>query len=156
MPAPSRSAARPRWRPPTLGQALLLAGVLVVTILGAIGIGLLAAGGGPGTAGAPSPVAATTTPRSNLPGVAAAELPQQARETLALIDRGGPYPYSQDNTVFSNVERVLPDRPRGYYREYTVVSPGASSRGTRRLVVGAQGDVYYTADHYESFRQVLR
>ena len=136
---------------------MLLVGVLAVTLLGVVGIGLLGAGGSSTVRSAsPSPSAGSQTPRSGLPGIAVADLPKQARDTLALIDRGGPYPYSQDNTVFSNLERVLPERPKGYYREYTVVSPGSSSRGTRRLVVGAQGDIYFTADHYQTFRQVLR
>ena len=154
---PPASAGRPdRWRLPTRRQALLLAGVALLALLGAVGIGLLAATPDPAPA-ASGPVASTgQTPRSDLPGVAAADLPEQARDALALIDRGGPYPYRQDNTVFSNVERLLPARPAGYYREYTVVTPGSSGRGTRRLVVGAQGDIYYTGDHYETFRQVLR
>jgi ribonuclease T1 len=138
---------------------MLLVGVLAVTLLGVVGIGLLGAGANltaPSASPSPSPSAGSQTPRSGLPGIAVADLPKQARDTLALIDRGGPYPYSQDNTVFSNLERVLPERPKGYYREYTVVSPGSSSRGTRRLVVGAQGDIYFTADHYQTFRQVLR
>jgi ribonuclease T1 len=136
---------------------MLLVGVLAVTLLGVVGIGLLGAGASSTAPSAsPSPSAGYQTPCSGLPGIAVADLPQQARDTLALIDRGGPYPYSQDNTVFGNLERVLPERPKGYYREYTVVSPGSSSRGTRRLVVGAQGDIYFTADHYQTFRQVLR
>jgi ribonuclease T1 len=138
---------------------MLLVGVLAVTLLGVVGIGLLGAGArstAPSASPSPSPSAGSQTPRSGLPGIAVADLPKQARDTLALIDRGGPYPYSQDNTIFSNLERVLPERPKGYYREYTVVSPGSSSRGTRRLVVGAQGDIYFTADHYQTFRQVLR
>lgn len=136
---------------------MLLVGVLAVTLLGVVGIGLLGAGASfTAPSASPSPSAGSQTPRSNLPGIAVADLPKQARDTLALIDRGGPYPYSQDNTVFGNLERVLPERPKGYYREYTVVSPGSSSRGTRRLVVGAQGDIYFTADHYQTFRQVLR
>jgi ribonuclease T1 len=96
------------------------------------------------------------TPRSGLPTVAVGDLPEAARDTLGLIDRGGPYPYRQDGTVFANLEGRLPAQPAGYYREYTVPTPGSANRGTRRLVVGAGGDVYYTADHYESFRQVVR
>ncbi len=138
------------WRLPTRNQALLLLMVLLATVAGAVAIGAYAA------APADQVPASSSTPESGLPTIAVGELPGQARETLALIDRGGPYPYDQDNTIFGNNERLLPQRQRGYYREYTVVTPGASSRGTRRLVVGADGDVYYTADHYESFRQVLR
>jgi ribonuclease T1 len=101
------------------------------------------------------PVAAAT-PRSTLPAIAVADLPAQARSTLALIDKGGPFPYAKDGTVFSNLERLLPARPAGYYREYTVVTSGSADRGPRRLVVGASGDIYYTDDHYASFRQVIR
>lgn len=96
------------------------------------------------------------TPRSGLPTVAVADLPPQARETLVLVDRGGPFPYSKDGSTFNNFEALLPSRPRGYYREYTVSTPGERDRGARRLVVGDAGDVYYTDDHYESFRQVTR
>lgn len=83
-------------------------------------------------------------------------LPPEARETLALIARGGPYPYRQDNTVFNNFERRLPDRPRGYYREFTVRTPGLSHRGPRRIVTGGQppSEFWYTEDHYESFRRL--
>ena len=76
--------------------------------------------------------------------------------TLALIQRGGPYPYAQDDGVFFNRERHLPDKPRGYYREYTVKTPGERTRGARRLVVGGQPPevYYYTEDHYRSFRRI--
>jgi ribonuclease T1 len=72
-------------------------------------------------------------------------------ETLALIDRGGPFPYAKDGSVFSNRERRLPDRPRGYYREYTVPTPGEGDRGARRIVKGSGGETWYTRDHYGSF-----
>lgn len=94
--------------------------------------------------------------------IAAADLPPEARQTLESIKRGGPFAYAKDGSVFGNFEKRLPLRPRGYYREYTVQTPGVSHRGKRRIVAGAgpQGDVrnsaeyYYTADHYESFRRV--
>ncbi len=98
----------------------------------------------------------SSTPVSGLPTVVVAELPGEARDTIALIDKGGPYPYEKDGSVFGNNEGLLPKRERGYYREFTVPTPGSRDRGVRRLVVGKDGDVYYTADHYESFRQVLR
>lgn len=112
--------------------------------------------GGTGTATSTAGAAATRTPRSGLPTVQVRDLPPQAAQTLALIDKGGPYPYRQDDTVFGNLEGHLPKHPRGYYHEYTVPTPGSSDRGARRLIVGRDGDVYYTADHYDSFRQVLR
>jgi ribonuclease T1 len=82
------------------------------------------------------------------------ELPAEALETLALIADGGPYPYRQDDGVFQNREGILPDRPLGTYREYTVETPRSPDRGARRLVVGDGREVYYTDDHYASFRFV--
>ena len=93
---------------------------------------------------------------SGLPTVPLQELPKEAVATVALIDAGGPFPYDKDGTVFGNLEGILPKQPRGYYREYTVPTPGSRDRGARRLVAGRDGDLYYTADHYESFRQVQR
>jgi len=140
----------------TRRQLGVLLGAVALALLVAAGLGL--AHRGPTAVGptGPTAVAGTGTPRSGLSTVSVAALPVQARDTLALIDRGGPFPYKQDNTVFSNAERILPDRPPGYYREYTVPTPGSPDRGTRRLVVGTGGDVFYTDDHYATFRQVLR
>ncbi|MGN6129495.1 MAG: ribonuclease domain-containing protein [Nocardioidaceae bacterium] len=90
------------------------------------------------------------------PHVAAADLPAQARQTLRTIEDGGPFPYTQDGTVFGNYEHHLPDRPRGYYTEYTVDTPGSADRGARRIVVGRDGDFYYTEDHYNSFSRIIR
>lgn len=88
--------------------------------------------------------------------VRADTLPGQARDVLALIDRGGPYAYRQDGTVFGNFEKVLPRQKRGYYHEYTVKTPGERDRGARRIVTGEGGEFYYTDDHYETFKAVLR
>jgi len=87
---------------------------------------------------------------SGLPGFLSAE----ARQTIALIQRGGPFPHRQDGSTFGNREQQLPQRPRGYYREYTVDTPGAGNRGARRIVTGGNPPDawYYTDDHYESFR----
>lgn len=82
------------------------------------------------------------------------DLPAEAVQTLALIGMGGPYPYDQDGSTFQNREGLLPDRAMGFYREYTVETPGSSHRGARRLVVGNDTDVYYTDDHYDSFKFV--
>ncbi|WLW51210.1 ribonuclease domain-containing protein [Streptomyces sp. YU58] len=80
------------------------------------------------------------------------DLPSQAHDTLDLIEQGGPYPYSQDGTVFQNREGVLPSQSTGYYHEYTVITPGSSTRGARRIVTGEQTrEDYYTADHYATF-----
>ena len=83
-------------------------------------------------------------------------LPPEAVVTLELIERGGPYPYDRDGTTFQNREGLLPDHPRGYYREYTVETPGSPDRGARRIVTGGQPPevYYYTDDHYRSFRRL--
>lgn len=88
---------------------------------------------------------------SRLPEIKASDLPAEARQTLDLISRGGPYPYSRDNVPFGNFERVLPQKTSGYYREFTVRTPGETDRGARRIVAGGAGEKYYTADHYASF-----
>jgi ribonuclease T1 len=82
-------------------------------------------------------------------------LPVEARQTLALIKAGGPFPYAQDGRTFQNREKLLPQRSRGYYREYTVKTPGAKDRGARRIVAGREGELYYTEDHYRSFRRII-
>lgn len=86
--------------------------------------------------------------------IALADLPPEARHTLVLIRAGGPFPYAQDGRTFGNRESLLPRRERGYYREYTVATPGARDRGARRLVAGKAGEFYYTADHYRSFQRI--
>lgn len=86
--------------------------------------------------------------------IAPGELPREARETLRLIKRGGPFPYARDGSIFNNFERHLPIRKRGYYREYTVPTPGRRDRGARRIVAGENGEYYYTEDHYRTFRRV--
>jgi guanyl-specific ribonuclease Sa len=92
---------------------------------------------------------------AGLPVVSLTELPVEAAETWRLIERGGPYPYpDDDDTVFQNREGLLPAEDPGYYREYTVATPGSADRGQRRLVTGAERELYYTDDHYESFVQV--
>jgi ribonuclease T1 len=83
------------------------------------------------------------------------ELPPQGRQTLELIRAGGPFPYARDGAVFGNREGHLPGRPRGYYLEYTVRTPGARDRGPRRIVAGKGGEYYYTDDHYRTFRRIV-
>lgn len=98
---------------------------------------------------------ADTVARSGLATVALADLPAQARDTVGAIQRGGPFPYAKDGAVFQNREGILPRRPRGYYREYTVTTPGSDDRGARRIVTGdGDREFFYTDDHYESFREV--
>ncbi len=86
--------------------------------------------------------------------IAAAALPPEAGETLALIGKGGPFPFARDGSEFSNREGRLPQRKRGYYREYTVRTPGDRTRGARRIVAGEAGDSWYTEDHYATFRRI--
>lgn len=83
------------------------------------------------------------------------QLPREARDTLALIARGGPFPFDRDGIVFENREGLLPRKARGYYREYTVITPNSRDRGARRIIAGQGGERYYTADHYESFVRVI-
>ena len=87
--------------------------------------------------------------------IRAAELPREARATLALIKKGGPYPYARDGVVFGNREAILPRQKRGYYREYTVKTPGERTRGARRIVAGGPGEFYYTEDHYSHFKRIV-
>ena len=100
--------------------------------------------------------------RESLPEISVQALPSEARDTLALIHRGGPFPYPRDGIVFGNFERRLPMRQRGYYHEYTVPTPGVRSRGARRIVAGegpkrdvrTSGEYWYSDDHYRSFSRV--
>jgi ribonuclease T1 len=88
--------------------------------------------------------------------VAQTSLPPQAQETLALIDRGGPFPYDEDGIVFENREGILPQEKYGYYHEYTVRDPRYSDRGPWRIVTGSSGEYYWTHDHYASFERITR
>ena len=82
------------------------------------------------------------------------DLPAEVRATLKLIQNGGPFPYSRDGSVFNNYEGLLPKKPNGYYHEYTVVTPGSTDRGARRIIAGENGECYYTCDHYASFKLI--
>ncbi|MGD9773409.1 ribonuclease domain-containing protein [Diaphorobacter sp.] len=109
----------------------------------------------------PALVFARQTPdTTSLPTIALSELPAQGRATYALIHEGGPFPYDKDGSVFGNRERLLPQKKRGYYREYTVRTPGVRHRGARRIVCGGAPRTpdacYYTSDHYSSFRQIMQ
>jgi ribonuclease T1 len=148
---------------------LLLAGLVVLALFAFGGTGFLGQvtenttpgaastaepgpGAASGTPAAPAPPAPAAENPSGLPEVGESALPAEGRRVLNLIRAGGPYRYSQDDQAFGNFERILPRRDRGYYREYTVPTPGEPDRGARRIVAGAGGDKYYTDDHYESFR----
>jgi ribonuclease T1 len=108
-------------------------------------------------AAAAMPVAAQKAPAPPvvLVDVKAADLPLEARQALALIRKGGPFPYARDGAIFVNREGALPRQKRGYYHEYTVKTPGERTRGARRIVAGSGGDLYYTDDHYNRFRRIL-
>ncbi|RII19429.1 Guanyl-specific ribonuclease St [Streptomyces sp. YIM 130001] len=107
-----------------------------------------------------SSVPATSAPMpawaAGFRAVTVEELPAEARETLRLIDASGPFPYEKDGSRFGNFEGLLPDQRRGYYREFTVRTPHEGDRGARRIVTGSGGEIYYTDDHYETFKAVLR
>lgn len=104
-----------------------------------------------------SPAPATAQPADAAPAARQlpAYLPPEARNTLAMIASGGPFPHRQDGVVFGNYEHLLPEEPRGYYHEYTVETPGARDRGARRIITGGTPPsvYYYTDDHYRSFRK---
>ncbi len=106
-------------------------------------------------AGSPSPGPSVDLD-SGLPSVELEDLPDEASDTVELIDRGPPYPSEQDGSTFGNYEGLLPERERGYYEEYTVETPGSDDRGARRIVVGDGGELYWTEDHYDSFEQIVR
>lgn len=93
---------------------------------------------------------------NSVQSIAASALPPEARETLRLIERGGPFPYARDGVVFGNYEKRLPQHARGYYHEYTVKTPGVRHRGPRRIVCGGFSECYYTADHYRTFLRIRK
>jgi ribonuclease T1 len=111
-----------------------------------------------------SPVAVQAkgpAPSTEASTIASTALPEQGRNMVRLIYQGGPFKYDKDGSVFGNRERILPSKNRGYYREYTVKTPGESSRGARRIVCGgfapaAPDACYYTDDHYASFRRIVQ
>ena len=96
---------------------------------------------------------------SDLGSIAVTALPVQGQETHSLIRQGGPFPFDKDGVVFGNRERLLPLHKRGYYREYTVRTPGSRDRGARRIVCGGPATMpdacFYSADHYANFRQIV-
>jgi ribonuclease T1 len=137
---PSASEPTPRRGRLWIG---LLAVLLVAVVTWALNQGGFSGGGRDGDA---DPLA--------VPSVAAADLPAEAQQTLALIDAGGPFPYDRDGVVFENREGLLPHESTGYYHEYTVPTPGENDRGARRIITGASGELYWTDDHYRSFERI--
>ncbi|MFD0277054.1 ribonuclease domain-containing protein [Kitasatospora sp. NPDC127111] len=163
-------------------RVLVLVAVLLAVLAAVAGCG--SAGGGTGHPKASTSTAAVSTsaasaprptgPKPSAPGptvppsaaatwvptdpaladVCRTRLPGEARDTLALIAAGGPYPYRSDGIVFENRENRLPRKASGYYHEFTVVTPGSADRGARRVVTGNAGEQYWTADHYGTFQEI--
>lgn len=129
-----------------------VASMVVAVSLGITGLATIA----PHTALAKGPASF-----QRIESVSVAELPPQGQGMVSLIYQGGPFRYDKDGTVFGNRERLLPNKDRGYYREYTVKTPGERTRGARRIVCGglkptAPDACYYTDDHYASFRKIVQ
>lgn len=148
-----------RFSPSRALAALLLLALVALIVAGCAGSDSSTASTSP----AQTPVdqaergaATAVQSRSGLPTILYQDLPRQAQDTIRLIEQDGPFPFERDGITFQNREGLLPDEPRGYYREYTVITPGSRDRGARRIVAGAEGELYYTDDHYESFREVIR
>ena len=97
---------------------------------------------------------APAAPVDTVVEVSLSQLPAEARETVTRIRKGGPHPYAKDGAIFGNREKHLPEQKRGYYKEYTVKTPGERTRGARRIIAGTGGEMYYTEDHYNNFRRV--
>ena len=130
---------------------LALIGLLLALAIGYAVEAIGSHGSGPAR---PRPAASATASASSQ-GVPLSSLPPQAAATVALVERGGPFPYPRnDGVVFHNFEHRLPAERDGYYHEYTVPTPGADTRGARRIISGADGEFYYTGDHYEHFVRV--
>ncbi|GAB3762048.1 guanyl-specific ribonuclease [Microlunatus parietis] len=135
----------------TLGGRAGLTGVIVGLL---VAVALLV-GCSVGTVTEPEAGPGARDPESGLVVVELDQLPPEAARTLELIKAGGPFPYRKDGSTFGNREGLLPDRPRGYYREYTVPTPGEDDRGARRIVTGDRDRIfYYTGDHYTSFSRI--
>lgn len=126
-----------------------LAGGVAAALLSSLLLGVPATAA---PAPAPAAVASSLAATAAVGDICYSDLPSQAHTTLRLIDAGGPFPYRQDGSVFQNREGILPSHASGYYHEYTVKTPGVSTRGARRIVTGDSfQEGYYTADHYASF-----
>lgn len=131
------------------GFSLILAGFVFLTVVLTAGNGVSSA---PYLSSNPETVII-----ADVPSISLSQLPPEAKQTLRLIEKGGPFPYPEkDGSIFSNRERLLPNKPRGYYQEYTIPTPGRRDRGARRFVTGRQGEIYYTPDHYRTFYRVQK
>lgn len=123
--------------------------VALVALVAALAVGYGVRTWDEHSTGGPSPTA------TSVAAVPLSQLPPQAARTVHLIERGGPFPYpDNDGVVFHNFEHRLPSEPDGYYHEYTVPTPNSPDRGARRIIAGADGEFWYTGDHYETFERV--
>jgi ribonuclease T1 len=143
------------WKQVFLYFAVLVAAYLVVNLVsGGISLPSFTSSSSQQHSGSQ---AASSSPSSIQVGpgeISVNDLPPDGKTTLKLIKAGGPFPYSKDGTVFSNYEGLLPQKSSGYYHEYTVITPGSSDRGARRIIAGQPGEYYYTSDHYASFKRI--
>ncbi|GAA2603853.1 ribonuclease domain-containing protein [Actinomadura fulvescens] len=148
-PGPPPKPSRPR-RP---ARSLLLVPLLAAGLSGTAVETASAAG----YSSVVASTASATTFAAAIEAICESRLPREAGDTVRLIDRGGPFPYPKDGAIFYNREGLLPQQPRGFYREYTVKTPGSPTRGARRIVAaGSAGHkgMYYTANHYRSFLRI--
>jgi ribonuclease T1 len=151
--------------PAALTASRRVLAVLLAVVLGAlltacgssVPKGSATYGPGAGVAATPSDAAqlAPDSPVSGLRTMLVSQLPKEGIDALRLIASDGPYPYPKDGATFSNREGLLPQHKSGWYREFTVITPGSSDRGARRIIAGDDGGRFYTDDHYASFREVL-
>ena len=131
---------------------VILAGLLAV--LGGCAAPPVSPGGEHQPASATAARGQASDPKAHSGSIATPDLPPEARVVLESIRRGPPYAYAKDGATFQNREGRLPARPRGYYREFTVPTPGQENRGARRIIAGEGGERYYTDDHYRTFREI--
>ena len=151
------------WDAAVVTIRMRLAAVLIglIAVSGCAGTatdtGAGAAGGGQQAAANSSQYAdlAPAAPTTDLETMTVEQLPPEGIDTLELIASDGPFRYDKDGATFSNREGILPQQPKGFYAEYTVVTPGSDDRGARRIVGGDDGSRFYTSDHYSSFREVV-
>ncbi len=150
------------WDALTVSMRMRLAAALIglVAVSGCAGTSADAAAGEAGGSSAQAAASqyadlAPAEPTTDLGSMTVEQLPPEGIETLELIASDGPFPYDQDGSTFNNREGILPQQPRGFYAEYTVITPDSDDRGARRIVAGDDGSRFYTSDHYSSFREVV-
>ena len=150
------------WDALTVSMRMRLAAALIglVAVSGCAGTSADAAAGEAGGSSAQAVASqyadlAPAEPTTDLGSMTVEQLPPEGIETLELIASDGPFPHDQDGSTFNNREGILPQQPRGFYAEYTVITPDSDDRGARRIVAGDDGSRFYTSDHYSSFREVV-